>query len=264
MSQAQSGRRNLLIRITTAIIAIPILVLVIWAGLPWVTVLAVVAAAVAATEVCVMATKRDQYPLVVVAVLWAMGLVIAGHFVALDAEPYFTILPATLGGFALAFVGAMILRTPHVLRGVTATAIAALYGGGLLLFVPIVREAHNGMEGLYLLFIGVFANDALAYGVGRLIGKHPMAPSISPNKTWQGAVGGVAGTIGAMVAATAVFGLGVAVWEAILLGIVVAVVGQLGDLLQSKLKRLAGVKDSGWLILFNIPVLYLFMVWMAR
>jgi phosphatidate cytidylyltransferase len=80
-----------------------------------------------------------------------------------------------------------------------------------------------------------------------------------------------------MVAATAGFGLGVAVWEAILLGCTVAVVGQLGDLLQSKFKRLADVKDSGWLIpghgglldrldsvLFNIPVLYLFMVWMAR
>ncbi|MDA1189048.1 MAG: phosphatidate cytidylyltransferase [Chloroflexi bacterium] len=276
MPDTSSARRNLVIRIITGVVAIPLLAVVIWAGLPWVTVVAAIVAAIAATEVCIMAAKRGEHPSVLVAVVWAWGLVIAGHFSALDVPAYLTVLPAIVAGLVFAFIGALIQKASDAASSIASTTLAACYSGGLLLFVPLLREAPDGTEGLYLLFIGVFATDILAYSVGRLIGRHRMAPSISPGKTWEGVVGGLAGGIGAMIAATAVFGMGIVVWQAVVLGIVVAAVAMVGDLFESKLKRIAGVKDSGWLvpghgglldrldsILFNIPVLYLFMLWVA-
>ncbi|MBM3944371.1 MAG: phosphatidate cytidylyltransferase [SAR202 cluster bacterium] len=276
MPKQQSVRRNLEVRTATAAVAIPVLILVIWAGLPWVTIVAALAAAVAAGEAGVMAARRGLAPSIPVAVVSAAGLVIAGHFAASGAPLYATVLPAALGGLALAAVAALFNGSASKPGSFLATSGAALYTGGLLLFVPLLRDTANGMEGLYLLFAGVFGTDILAYGVGRAFGRHKMAPSISPGKTWEGAAGGLAGGIGAMVAVSAAFGMDAAVWQVVLLGAVVAAVGEAGDLLESKLKRLAGVKDAGWLvpghggvldrldsILFNIPVLYCFMLWVA-
>lgn len=107
------------------------------------------------------------------------------------------------------------------------------------------RSGGHGLELLLWVFLVTWATDIGAYFVGRAYGKHKLAPSISPGKTWEGLWGGVA--------AAALFG---AAWvyatelsrTLILLGPLLALAAQAGDLLESKMKRRAGVKDSAnWL-----------------
>jgi phosphatidate cytidylyltransferase len=115
-------------------------------------------------------------------------------------------------------------------------------------FGPYFDNPEELARNSLLWFLGVMiANDCLAYGVGRIVGGPKLMPRISPKKTWSGAVGGIvaaalagAGVAWAMAATSPVL-LG-------LTGLVLAVVAQIGDLAESRIKRLAGVKDSGSII----------------
>jgi phosphatidate cytidylyltransferase len=109
----------------------------------------------------------------------------------------------------------------------------------------MLRELDDGRQWVMYLFAVTFASDTSAYLVGRGIGRLKLAPGISAGKTWEGAAGGVAGSIAASVAAIALLSLDVSLFEAIGAGAALSIVGQLGDLGESRLKRLAGAKDSG-------------------
>lgn len=123
---------------------------------------------------------------------------------------------------------------------------------------------------LFLVVGATWAMDILAYVVGKAIGRHQLAPKISPGKTVEGAVGALVGA----VAVTGPLGtwLGLSLLQAVALGLLLGVGGQLGDLFESFLKRRAGVKDSGTLLpghggvldrfdslLFNAPIAYYFL-----
>jgi len=95
--------------------------------------------------------------------------------------------------------------------------------------------------------LAVWAGDTFAYFAGRLIGRHKMAPAMSPGKTWEGFVFGSAATI--FVAFVALYKQDfLTIAQSIVLGVVLAVTGPMGDLFESLLKRDAGVKDSGSLL----------------
>jgi len=112
----------------------------------------------------------------------------------------------------------------------------------------LIRQLDQGFQWLLLAFLITFATDTGAYAVGKIFGSRRMAPSISPGKTWEGAIGGVVAGIGATVSLVTLQDLPLSTWSALWLGAAAAVVSQFGDLMESKLKRLAGVKDSGRLI----------------
>lgn len=116
-----------------------------------------------------------------------------------------------------------------------------LYIGGAALALAYLR--HENLNILLALFAIVWTGDIAAYFVGKKWGKHKIAPSISPGKSWEG----LAGSIVASAAVSAMFGHVAPIPHAILGG-VLAVVGLCGDLFESALKRRAGVKDSGTLI----------------
>lgn len=125
-------------------------------------------------------------------------------------------------------------------------------GGALYVGVPacalvwLRAEVPGGMQHLIWLLAVIWATDICAYLVGRTVGGPKLAPNISPGKTWSGLLGGVAGAtlLGGVVA----HALGAGYWLAAAVGGSLAVVGQVGDLFESALKRQAGVKDSGHLI----------------
>jgi phosphatidate cytidylyltransferase len=159
------------------------------------------------------------------------------------------------------------------LAGWRMTALAALYPGGLLAFAPLIRGLDQGREWVFLLVLVTFATDTAAFAVGKLIGKTPLAPSISPGKTREGAIAGfiVAGL--SSVVLSSLFDLTVSVPAALALGLLMGIAGQVGDLAESRLKRWAGVKDSGILvpghggvldrldsIVFNLGLLYYFLI----
>ena len=126
--------------------------------------------------------------------------------------------------------------------------------------MPALREQANGPSLVTFLLCVVWAGDIVAMYVGRTLGRHKMAPQLSPNKTWEGAAGSV---IGSLLAAggllwltewtatrfnSAKLSFPEEVWYWLVLAVVINVAAQVGDLAESALKRSAGVKDSGTLL----------------
>lgn len=165
-------------------------------------------------------------------------------------------------------------------RGAAATAIGVLYVAFLGSHMVILRESPGaagldyglGFVAVMLAFVATWCCDTAAYLVGSSFGVHKLAPSISPKKTWEGAVAGVFGAIGGVALVNAIGNSGGGPAEVAGLGISVAVMAQLGDLLESKIKRGAGYKDSSGIIpghggvldrfdgfLFAAPMVYYFL-----
>jgi len=116
---------------------------------------------------------------------------------------------------------------------------------GLYPILHFIKEDSRVL--LFYLLTVVFAGDTGAYLIGKLLGRHPFAPSLSPKKTWEGFWGGVLFAVLVSLLLSSIFGLFDGV-KAIILGILLAVSGALGDLFESSLKRAVGKKDSGRLI----------------
>ncbi len=169
----------------------------------------------------------------------------------------------------------------HYLAG---TLVGAVYPAGLLGYMLALRVAQGprvgNMEAFYLLltlFLLIWATDIMAYFVGRGLGRHPLAPTISPKKTWEGAIGGALGAMGVAVVLkiTLLPFLG---WpHLVVLALICGVISQLGDLAESRIKRAVSVKDSGTLLpghggvldrfdamILAAPVMYLYLKYIAQ
>ncbi len=188
-------------------------------------------------------------------------------FSAVSASPLALmgpVLVALVLAVILAIVAEMISfeATGKVIGQLAATLLGIVYSGLLLSFLLLLRllpgksGGDDGLLAVISLVVAVKCSDTGAYAVGRLIGRHKMAPRLSPGKTWEGAVGGlVFGCLGAWL----VLGPAAVWWGLrppgsaapsgwIVYGLVLTAAGMLGDLAESLLKRDAGVKDSSaWL-----------------
>ncbi len=124
----------------------------------------------------------------------------------------------------------------------------AAYTGLLLSSLILVRMGVPGIWGGVLvvgIFCSVWANDSFAYLVGSKLGKHKMAPRISPKKSWEGFFGGLVGSVVIWCAMSFIPGVDMSIPQAVAFGIVCGLFGVLGDLAESRIKRNSGVKDSG-------------------
>ncbi len=126
--------------------------------------------------------------------------------------------------------------------------LGTAYAGGLLGSVALLRDLPDGRQFIFFLALTTWAGDTGAFYVGRALGRHPLAPRLSPKKTVEGALGGAAATVAAAALGRPWIWPRFAWGHAILIGLVLAVAGMLGDLCESAVKRAAGVKDSGGLI----------------
>ena len=128
-----------------------------------------------------------------------------------------------------------------------------------------------------MLFLIIWLGDTLAYYIGTLAGKHLLAPSISPNKSIEGAIGGLLGSIGGALLAHYWFYPSISIANCTILGLVTGIAGQMGDLCESILKRNLNVKDSGFLVpghgglldrldsvLFSAPVFYYIHLYLIK
>lgn len=127
---------------------------------------------------------------------------------------------------------------------------------------------------VWVMFIGTWASDSFAYFAGRAFGSHKLAPAISPNKTIEGVFGGLIGTIAVVVGLGWLLAMPLPQMAA--LGAAIAVLGTLGDLVESMMKRQTGIKDSGAIIpghggvwdrfdsvLFTAPLVYYYTVYIV-
>jgi len=161
--------------------------------------------------------------------------------------PLFFSLPAVLlcaGLAAGSFLGGM--RAPgEKARAAGLAALGVLYIGGFPASYLWTIRLPLGRHWVLLGIVAIAAGDTAAYFTGKAIGRRPLAPRVSPNKTVEGAVGGLAASLLAGVAYAGAF-LPAVPWEYIALAsALIGATGQAGDLFESFLKRAAGVKDSG-------------------
>jgi len=209
--------------------------------------LAVVLAAVGGLEMCRMARAKGLRPLAAAAAVFAAALAVSPFLARLDAR--LTMLPVWVlaGGVLLAFAAqAAARRTENAIANIAATVLAAGYVGGLALFVVWIRLDY-ATTGLLLYLAAVKFTDIAAWATGMRFGRHKMIPWLSPGKTWEGLAGGIVAAVGVSLAIAVPAGL-LGVWQAAVFGLVLAPVGQLGDLAESLLKRDSGLKDSGSLV----------------
>lgn len=139
--------------------------------------------------------------------------------------------------------GASLLESVLLLWGI-------IYLGGLSSFILALRLIPEGLVYTFILLAGVFAHDSLAYFIGTKWGRRRMAPSISPKKSWEGAIGALLGTVALALLAAFIFPQWIpfSPGEMALLAAGLAVAAQLGDLLESAMKRQIQVKDAGLLV----------------
>lgn len=133
-------------------------------------------------------------------------------------------------------------------RDASMLALGAVYIGGFLSCFPRLIALPSGPHWILLGFVAVAGNDTAAYFTGRAFGKRKLAPHLSPNKTVEGAAGGMAASLLLGGAYASHFLPGVPAWYALGVSALAGVAGMCGDLFESLLKRAAGVKDSGSVI----------------
>jgi phosphatidate cytidylyltransferase len=243
-------------RVLTALILAPLVLALVFLGPMWLITLVVAAVAMlAAWEFLALTEHRGAKPPRVLT-LGTIGLLFVGNYQWPDET-------ATLFGLlSIVLLVYCTFASPvdRALSDATASVFALFYLGLTLIAVPMLRGATNGPSLLAFLFLTVWAGDTVAMYAGRAFGKRKMAPNLSPNKTWAGAIGSVAGAV-------AVAGILLALssyltqWNSVklsfadapwgywlVLAVIVNVAAQVGDLAESALKRSAGVKDSGTLL----------------
>jgi phosphatidate cytidylyltransferase len=155
---------------------------------------------------------------------------------------------AALAALAVTLVVLLAWRLPGgatgYLRDVTAGVFTLAYLPLLGVFVPLMLSAPNGGRRVLLYLIITVSSDIGGYFAGILIGRHPMAPAISPKKTWEGFAGSVAACLAAGAIALPLLLHG-HVWQGLILGAAAVVAATLGDLVESMIKRDLEIKDMG-------------------
>ena len=229
-------------RILVGAVLLPAVLGLVYLGGWWLWVLALAAALIALHELYRIA--RPLRPLVLAGYA---GTLLALLGAQLGGIPWMT--AGFLATIALAFVLKGVGDTRQSLTVAIATTVlgVAWIGLGLAHAVLLRGIPEHGRLAVFTVLLAVFAADAAAYFTGLLIGRHKLAPVISPGKTWEGLVGGTITAI--LVSFFALYHQEfLTVGEAIALGLAIAIAGPLGDLFESALKRDMNVKDSGRLL----------------
>jgi phosphatidate cytidylyltransferase len=278
-------------RVLTAAVMIPIVVVAVLWGPDWVVgALVALVALLAVSEFLRLAELAGHRGYARWTLLCALGLVFAqwqairverhalpGGVLLLHDAPRITlegVLAAFVIGIALAgALGRRAIR--EILPGAAASAAALLLVAFPFSYLLRLYGAPDGPRWVLFVLVVIWAGDTGAYLVGRSIGRLPMAPQLSPKKTWEGAAGNMA----ASLVAGAVFlrWLDAPLVSLLVGAALVNVAGQFGDLLESAYKRAAGVKDSGVLLpghggmldridslIFAAPVAWWYVAWLVR
>jgi phosphatidate cytidylyltransferase len=270
MATGSGFKTNLARRVLTALIALPILLAALLLGPPLLGAAVVLAALlIGLWEFFSLLEARGLVPYRVTGAVLMLAIFVE-VVTRLD-----WVGPPLWPMVALVCLTALLLRIGDFTATVPAAALTLLGAtylgalGGTIAGLRLLEPQIAAPWRLVLLLAIIMGTDTAAFFVGSAMGRRKLAPGISPGKTIEGAAGGLLGGVLAALAVWAAGLPGVPAWHAGLLGCVVAILGMLGDLLESLLKRWAGVKDSGRLfpghggmldrldsLLFGAPILY--------
>ena len=236
-------------RVITSVVLVPALLLAVWflppAYFAWV---AVLAAAIGQHELYAMARVRGIAPLPVT------GIALGAALIMSMARAYH---PVSGGPFQLVMVSVLLVLTVRLFarrpvegafEDIAATLLGVFYVALLFGYQVSIHAGFGGKRWLLFLYFVIWASDIGAYYVGTAYGKHRLYEKISPKKSVEGLLGGAAASMVVALICKFWFVSSLHWFEALLVGLGLAIVGTVGDLAESLLKRSVGVKDSGTII----------------
>lgn len=269
--------KDLGVRVLSGAVLLALVLAAIWLRGPLLLALVAVAAVLAAHEFYTIVRRAGYQPWypagLALALLFALRSYIAGDLfagvaysgpgVAAEVMAVTLVLVLALVRMGAAWARSSELaardgveltgRSPYLAwADLGLTLAGAFYTGGLLGYAPVLASISetpthgDGAAWMLAVLLCTAACDTGAYFVGSLLGRHKMIPHVSPGKTWEGLGGAVLGAVAAALALSGI--LRIQWWEALLLGVLVCAAAVSGDLCESLLKRVAGVKDSGNII----------------
>lgn len=262
------GRDRMLVRrVFTAIVGIPVLIFAAYrGGLLFYIVTSLIAVTVLA-ELLVLSQKIGFHPLLKVS--YFSGLVLTSSTYMYDIQGF---LAALSLGFVLTLVAWLRDFQNRNMSDVAVTFFSLFYVAGSLSYLILLRQLDYGYYYILLTLLLTWASDTGAYFVGKTLGRHKLSPKLSPNKSWEGVLGG------------AIFSILVSlvfywythfliIWHMVTLGLLVPAAALTGDLVESAIKRIAHVKDSGVILpghggffdrfdslMLTAPVVYYYLV----
>lgn len=261
--------RNMLIRTIVALIFGPLIIYLSYLGGLWLLRMIIILAGIGISEFVIQSLGKKQRFLLVLTVLFTCGLILSSALLNFKITLMIYITYLLLIGMLLS-----IRNQPpsELFNRMLLLCWGVAYVGLLYPFVYHIRELTGTGDWLLFLFGAIWLSDSMAMWIGSAFGKHQLAPTVSPNKTIEGFLGGLFG--GVIVAIVLYYWLlqDYNIIELIFAGLLVSFVGQLGDLVESCWKRSQGIKDSSGIIpghggildrfdslLFAAPVLYLYL-----
>jgi phosphatidate cytidylyltransferase len=261
-------------RVLAALVGIPLIILLTLLGKIWFLLFVIVIAGASFTELTRMIKHKHNF------VNYAVGLISTLAIVINSYSPFVNLEYLMTGIVFVALMAELFRNRSSAISNLGVTFLSILYIGFFASAIIQIREFYSDsaftyFQGGYLiiaLFGAIWFCDSAAYFIGSAYGKNRLMPRVSPKKSWEGAVAGFVFSIIAMLFA-AEFALDFLTrTDAIIIGIIVGVFGQIGDLVESLLKRDANVKDSSSMIpghggvldrfdslLFSAPLIYLYL-----
>ena len=243
-------------RVITALWGIPLLVAIVWFGEPWFTIIVAIWGVLAVFEFYRLVAASKVPPLTYFGLIWTLLFILSRNSDLLSIlKPHFDLNLLTPLLLTSAVLLSLIWLLIQAYKGKVFTPWAwtiagILYVGWLLSHLVALRGLDDGRNWVFFALFITITSDTAAFFTGRALGRHKLAPRISPGKTWEGAISGILGAIivSLLFMLPTPLSLHFNWGQAILLGLLVSIFGQLGDLVESLFKRNMGVKDSGRLI----------------
>jgi phosphatidate cytidylyltransferase len=225
----------------TALVGLPILLLFIYLGGAAFAFMVTVLATIGLYEFARMTEGKQQF--LFIPVLLGIWIMLLGSY---RQWPHWTAL-GILITFCIVFMVAVFRFPAFDVDDIAINFLGLIYIGWTMAHLIAFDSLGNGRLLVLYLFVAIWSSDSGAYFVGRLLGKHKLCPRVSPKKTIEGSIGGIVTTCVLL----SLLNLYVAMLPSVvvvIIAVVISIIGQVGDLIESLIKRYYGVKDSGKLL----------------
>ncbi len=241
---SNSNLSNLQLRLLSALAYLPLLFIIFLIGDVWFILAAAFVAYIGVYELVSLLHKAGWQPLIPQGAIAGACLIASLQFESLNA-----LFIWVASACSIAFLSFMNRQSLRAVGDGTITFISIFIICLPLTCLVLLRLETNGLQWAAVALLATFANDTGAYSFGKIFGTHKLAPKISPNKTWEGAIAGLCSAIICTIVLTHILNsIPDTIVISLLLGSAIGVFAQIGDLLESAVKRIANEKDSGNII----------------